>query len=651
MCDTRGTPPRPMPLAVWLPLSALLAAAPALASVPDDTFCIAPGEIVHYGDLLSSGSVLGRTGRVLVGLDDDRHAPFFAATLAAGWPGTYVVALPGGLLRVTPAPGADDLALARALARLDDVEFAVPDLLLPLTVNSAPADPFYPDEWHLENSGQSGTADVDVDADLAWQFATGAGQTIAILDTGTQPDHPDLRVTMGYDYVDHDEDSTPDYADASGGPHGTGTAGIAAASGNNGIGVAGVAFDADIYAIRLIGGATSEEDVYNAFVEAVDAGSGVLSNSWGYGSCDPIYGSSVFTRMFRYAERQGRDGLGSVVVFAAGNEGCDIAENGMLNMDTPVVVAALESTDVRSSYSNYGDTVDVAAPTSLLTTDWTSGGYGSYDGEDGYVAGFNGTSGAAPVVAGVVALMLEANPRITAAAVREVLCQTAVKVDLEDVAYDAEGRNPYYGCGRINAGAAVAAVANQAPGAVTMPADGTAPPGPGYLSWGAAEDPDNDALRYIVRWSMSGPWPSPSEEWPTTDTGPSTSDTSTDTSDTSSDTGDTSRVETGGETGGSDTGGTDTGPAVQTSGEVTVSGVLYVPPVLFVDGDVVTWTVTPVDPWGEGSESAPVTITFVGLDTPEDTSTGGPKRGCSSTGSSPSLALLLAGLVVVRRTR
>lgn len=645
--------PNPLAPRFWPALSALLAAAPALAAVPDDTFSITPGEVVHYGDLLASGSVLGRTGRVLVGLADDGYQHAFAYTVQSGWPGTQVVPLPGGLLRVTPAPGSDDLALARAIAQVTGVEFAVPDLVLPLTVNATPADPFYPDEWHLENSGQSGTVDVDVDADLAWQLATGAGQIIAIIDTGTQPDHPDLRVTMGYDYVDHDADSTPNYADASGGPHGTGTAGIAAASGDNGIGVAGVAFDADIYAIRLIGGATSEEDVYNAFVEAVDAGSGVLSNSWGYGSCDPIYGSSVFTRMFRYAERQGRGGLGSVVVFAAGNENCDVAENGMLNMDTPVVVAALESSDVRSSYSNYGDAVDVAAPTSLLTTDWTSGGYGSYDGDDGYVNGFNGTSGAAPVVAGVVAVMLEANPRITAEAVRDVLCQTAVKVDLEDVAYDAEGRNPYYGCGRINAGAAVAAVANGAPGPVAVPADAIARPGPGHLSWDAAEDPDNDALRYIVRWSMSGPWPSPSSEWPITDTGTAPSDTSSDTSDTAA--GPDSGAETGGaDSNRSDTGGGDTGPAVQTAGEVTVSGVLYVPPALFVDGDVVTYTVTPVDPWGEGTESGPVTITFLDPDTPEDSPDGPtdePKRGCSTTGSSPSLALLLAALAVVRRAR
>lgn len=640
-------PSWPLP-ACWL----LALAVPALAAAPaerlvgvDDTFRIAPGETVHYADLLERGAILGRTGRILVSLHEYPPTGSTGQPPAAPWSaGRVTTVLRGGLIRVTPGPGEDDLALARRLDALPGVEFAVPDLLLPLTTSEAPSDPFYMDQWHLENTGQTGIADTDIDAALAWQFATGTGQTIAIIDTGTQPDHPDLRVTLGYDYVDHDADSTPDYGDSSGGPHGTGTAGIAAASGNNGIGVAGVAFDADIYAIRLIGGSTSTEDVYNAFVEAVDAGAGVLSNSWGYGSCDAVAASSVFTKMFRYAEKQGRDGLGSVVVFAAGNDGCDLADNGMLNMEYPVTVAALESNDVRSSYSDFGDAVDIAAPTSLLTTDWTTGGYGSYNGDDGYYPYFSGTSGATPVVAGVFALMFEANPRLTAADAREVLCQTGVKVDLDSVTYDAEGRNPYYGCGRVNAGAAVAAVVNAAPETPTVPADETVAPGPANLTWTAAGDPDGDALSYVVRWSVEGPTPTAAEGWPqvAADSG---GDSATDSA-TGADTAD----DTGGPT---DSGG-DPAPGVETSGESTVTGVFFRPPASFVDGDVLTWTVASLDAWGEGAPSATVTVTVAEPEVAADDPVGEKQAGCSTSGAAGSLGLAMAGLLALstgRRSR
>ncbi len=620
----------------------------------DDTFRIAPGEIVHYRDLLDSHQILGRTGAVLVGATgDDTRLP----TAVGAIPNLTVTPQRGGLYRVYGARGTDDLALARVLDQLPGVEFAVPDLILPLTIDTVPNDPYYSGEWHLENTGQSGVVDTDIDAETAWLYATGAGQLIAIIDTGTQPDHPDLRVTMGYDYVDHDNDATPDYTDATAAPHGTGTAGIAAASGNNGIGVAGVAYDADIYAIRLIGGATSTDDVYNAFAEAVDAGASVLSNSWGYGTCDAVSASSVFSKMYRYAENKGRGGLGSVVVFAAGNDNCDTANNGMLSDDRPVVVAALESNDVRSWYSDYGDAVDISAPTNLLTTDWTTGGYGTYNGDDGYYPYFSGTSGATPVVAGVFALMFAANPRLTAADARDVLCETAVKVDLADVTYDSEGRNPYYGCGRVNAGAAVAAVANTAPEAPTVPADATVLPGPHALTWSPAFDADNDALRYVVRWSVSGPAPTAATGAGDTGTVGASVDSAADSgTDSATDTAPDSRAGADSpipaDSGASDTGDTGAAP-VPTSGEITVNGTFYRPPVAFVDTDVVTWTVAAVDPWGEGPASATATLTVaapvVPVDTADTDTQSKPKptqkSGCTTAPASTSVALLLAGLL------
>jgi subtilisin family serine protease len=518
------------------------------AARADDTFTPGAGlDPVSFDALVSAGTVKGRTGRLLV-----RGDP----AVVSAMPGVdRVTTLPGGLLRVEPAAGTDDLALARALSARPGVTYALPDLTFTLVPATLPDDPWVADEWHLENTGQSGrTVDVDIDAEAAWAYATGKGQLIAILDSGVQLDHPDLSVVAGYDYIGRDPDPSPDFSSDSG-PHGTGAAGVAAAVGNNGYGVAGVAYDADVYAIRLIGGDTSLDDLYNSFAEAVDAGASVLSNSWGFGtSCAVIPADDVFTDMFNYAEDNGRGGLGAAVVFAAGNGACDIANDGMLHNRKAVVVAAIEWNDERAWYSSYGDSVDISAPTSLLTTDLIGGGYGSYGGDDAFADGYSGTSAATPVVSGVLALMFEANPRITAKQARDVLCDTGVRNDAALAQWDGDGRSPFYGCGRIDAGAAVAAVANGAPEAPApaLVAE-TAELPRVLLNWEAPADPDADALSYLVTWSVNG-------------------------------------------------------------GEAEVDAVdgTTMDLASAVDlGDVVTWSVAAVDPWGAGPSSADVTFTVV----------------------------------------
>jgi hypothetical protein len=143
----------------------------------------------------------------------------------------------------------------------------------------------------------------------------------------------------------------------------------------------------------------------------------------------------------------------------------------------------------------------------MLTTDITGEvGYCAYEGDDAYCDSFSGTSAAAPVVSGVVLLMIEANPRLTAAQVREVLCDTAAPIDVHhnrDTAapYNTEGWSPYYGCGRVDAGAAVAAVVNTEPGQpVPQPVNGTTTEARVVLQWAAAPDPDDDRLDYTLRW-------------------------------------------------------------------------------------------------------------------------------------------------------
>jgi len=480
------------------------------------------------------------------------------ATAIAAYPGVvHVSERPGGLLVVTTE--GDPVSLSNELWALDEVTWAHPDFVLPIVPHYEPDDPYLVDQWHLVNVGQRGMSEgADIRADLAWEFSTGEGQIIAVFDSGVRDDHPDLDVINGYDFVGGDEDSNPDPSHGSA-AHGTAVAGVAAARGDNGVGVTGVAYDAQIYGVRMIGGSATLEDIYDGFVEAVDAGAGVLNNSWGFGDCAVFETYEVLRQMNKYAEDNGRGGLGSVVVVSAGNDNCDTSGDGWKQQRLTVTVAASDGHDVRESYSNFGDVLDITGPSgALLTTDLVEGGYGSWAEDAEYYGWFSGTSGSAPVVSGVFALMFAANDRLTAADAREVICDTAVRIDTDSGTYDETGFSPYYGCGRVDAGAAVLAVANSAPRAPAL----TGPDQPYVdrvrLTWDPAEDLDADWLNYEVAWTLN-------------------------------------EVET-----------------VWTTTEhfVDLTGHLEV-------GDVVTWSVTPIDLWGPGETSAEAGFSVSARPTPE----------------------------------
>ncbi len=410
----------------------------------------------------------------------------------------------GRVVRIRPREGVDEVVLSRQLHARPDVAWAHPDLSVTLVPTALPDDPFVGDQWHLENTGQRGwTPGVDIDAELAWTLSTGAGGMVAIIDTGVDTEHADLDVIPGWDYIDNDDDPNPDF-DTESGKHGTASAGLAVAIGDNGLGVAGVAYDSSVYAIRLIGGDTDLSDVRDAFVEGTNAGAWVLSNSWSFGEeCPEIPLYAALEEGLEYAEEYGRDGLGTVVVLSAGNGNCDISFDHFQGYHTAVSVAATNGNDDREGYSSYGDHIDVAGPAGgVLTTDLTGEpGYGNWNDDPDYYGHFSGTSAAAPVVSGVLALMLGANPHLTAEQARDVLRQTAVRVDVEIGLYDEHGWSPYYGYGRVDAGAAVLAVANELPEApvVTGPVD-SAWVDRVLLRWDAPSDPDGDWLSYELAW-------------------------------------------------------------------------------------------------------------------------------------------------------
>ena len=490
-----------MPLPISLLVPAAIAAAPQWffpGPGPERSWIAEDGTLVTHP--AASGGLPARpVGTVLARVVDPAqlsHLPGVSAVVPLRGDGRTV--------RIELDGSADPFALSRSLHARADVRWAHPDLYIPLEPHTIPDDPYLDAQWHLDNLGsESSAAGVDVRAFDAWEITNGEGGLVAIVDSGVATEHPDLRVTPGYDYADRDDDSNPtDNA------HGTAAAGLAAAAGDNGIGVAGVAWGADVYGIRLLGGDTSVEDVRDAFVEATDAGAWVINNSWGFGTeCPEIPRIGAIEDGLEWAEQEGRGGLGTVMVFSAGNGGCDIGNNWMLGFESVVAVAATNRADIREGYSCFGDSVDIAAPSGgVLTTDMLGDeGDGAFEDDGDSWAGFSGTSASAPIASGVYTLMLAANPQITAAEAREAACTTATRVDVELAEYDELGWSPWYGCGRIDAGAAVAAVANALPGAITTTGPGeTTPADHVVLTWEPAIDPDDDPLVYSLRWWVDG---------------------------------------------------------------------------------------------------------------------------------------------------
>ena len=281
-------------------------------------------------------------------------------------------------------------------------------------------DPQITDQWHLNNTGQDqGTVGIDANVLPAWGAGyTGKDITICIVDDGVQHAHEDLstnyRPTLSYDFNDSDTDPTG----VDGDNHGTSCAGVAAATGNNAIGVAGVAYEADLSAVRLIASGFTASTAAMAVSYRQDSNY-IFSNSWGpkdNGLYHQI--SSIILDAIQEGSTNGRNGLGSIYTWAAGN-GRNANDNTnydpYVNSIYTIGVGAHGNTGVYSWYSEPGASMMISAPSSggalgITTTDRI--GNEGYNNSN-YTNNFGGTSSATPLVSGVVALMLEANPNLT----------------------------------------------------------------------------------------------------------------------------------------------------------------------------------------------------------------------------------------------
>ena len=332
-------------------------------------------------------------------------------------------------------------SLMRQLAADPNVEYVEVDQRMYPTLT--PNDPRLSEQWGF------GTTASGINVRSAWDKSTGAGVVVAVIDTGIT-NHADLNANIlpGYDFISdtfvsrdgNGRDSNPnDEGDwnpvanecYSGSPvsnsswHGTHVAGTVAAVTNNSTGVAGTAFGAKVVPVRVLGrcgGLTS--DIADAITWASGGTvSGIPANAnpaevinmslGGGGSCSTTYQNAI----------NGAVGRGTTVVVAAGNSNANVSTAVPANCPNVIAVAATTSAGSRASFSNYGTGIDISAPgasiLSTLNTGTTTPGSASY-------ASYNGTSMAAPHVAGVVALMQAAAPSpLTPAQVETIIKNTA----------------------------------------------------------------------------------------------------------------------------------------------------------------------------------------------------------------------------------
>lgn len=381
--------------------------------------------------------------------------------------------------KVEVDPSADVNAMVANARAVSGVEDAMPEIL-PLDLAVAPNDSLFSNNWAHGNTGtfpsysgtthsgpNVGTVGFDANVQGGWGAPAGFGSSsviVAIMDTGVDPTHPDLRQVPGYDFWNNDTIPEDVYG------HGTACAGVAAGIANNTRGVAGAAGGCSIMGLRITddsGTLFSGTGLVNGLAFAIGHGAKITSMS---------FGASWF-KLFSDA-LNAANSAGMVLFAATGNDNVSnlpfpashpkviavgaaspcasrkrSASSGPVN---PGVQHDSLGTSCDGEYwwgSSYGvavkddsAAVDILGPTMLPTTDIQGAGGFTTTGYDDY---FNGTSCATPYVAGVAALLISQHPTWTPAQVRQRLMETAI--DVADTQTPA-GWDKYTGYGMVNAG-------------------------------------------------------------------------------------------------------------------------------------------------------------------------------------------------------
>ena len=390
------------------------------------------------------------------------------------------------ILQVTAA-SPNPIKVAMALQKLKNIKLAEPDFDTTLDnyAYAAPRDGLMPHAWHLQNNGSIPDTNwlvkkgADAKVVEAWRRLDGLGAntiTIAVIDNGFDTSHPDLANKI-YKPFDLWNQSANLLQGDSRFTHGTPCASVALGT-SNGVGMVGAAPNARF--MPLSGTSFELSSTEQMFNYCIQNGADIISCSWG--TTEQQFGlNSLKEAAITKAARQGRAGKGCVICYAAGNENLEYVNYYATHPDV-ICVAASTSKDVHAEYSNRGPQVWICAPSNgdwpiTAARAWWDTGDDGQTGEyrywmDGKSRGnqfkhFGGTSSATPLVAGICALILSANPNLKASEVKDILKVTADKIGNPNDYYN--GRSVRYGWGRVNADKAVAEAIRRKSGLASPP--------------------------------------------------------------------------------------------------------------------------------------------------------------------------------------
>ncbi|MFN7172563.1 MAG: S8 family serine peptidase [Fimbriimonadaceae bacterium] len=321
-------------------------------------------------------------------------------------------------------------------------------------------------QWHLINPYVPGR---DVNIQTAWANNwTGQGVVVGIVDDSVQITHPDLAPnaipSLSYNFGQNNPDPAPIYA---GDNHGTAVAGVAVARGGNNLGVTGAAPLGGLSGLRVDFPNQTQAMFLNAVLFNSSRGvANIQVKNHSYGYTSPFVGAGN-TEANAVVESTN---TGTIHVYAAGNNrpstngSSDTTRQAPQNHPDVIAIAAFGSNGQWASYSNFGSCVTATAPSStnggfgIVTTDRT--GAAGYNGSQSltdrdYTQTFGGTSSAAPLAAGVIALAKEAQPNLTTRLAKHVIARTAQKVHPANSGWITNGAgfdfNVNYGFGMMNA--------------------------------------------------------------------------------------------------------------------------------------------------------------------------------------------------------
>jgi len=380
-------------------------------------------------------------------------------------------------LKIQLEKGVDPFKISEKIRTSFPVKWVQPDYLRKILIRSYPNDPLFKDQWFLPM----------IKSPDAWEQTKGEPYSIiGVLDSGVSIEHPDLsaKIIKGKSFAKTSSSVSPDpnvsgYNNNAIAAHGTSVAGVAAAVTDNETGVAGICPQCMIMPIKFF----NYDEQYiavsrtlEAFKWMTDRGVSVINNSWGEidtdeaGNCIDVVLDNYRSDAIDYAAKNGRNGLGAVVIWAAGNSKCNTDQNR--NYDNPDIflVGSVERTGTMSYYSNWGDRIDSALPAASVTTDipGKNGFNDSYlTGPDDldYTDDFIGTSASAAVASGIAGLIISANPRLSSSQVMNCMKKASTIPDISCPKGDSQ-RSPLdsdpdqkhsrcYGFGLIDAAKAV----------------------------------------------------------------------------------------------------------------------------------------------------------------------------------------------------